>query len=318
MDKKKVCCYGSGVIGSGWATTFLMGGCDVSLYDLNQDLLDRAREMVISHLAFFKEEGILTEEQAREALSRLCLTSHPANALAGAWLVQENTPERIAIKRQVVADIEAACPPATIIASSTSGLLVADIAAEAKHPGRIIGAHPYNPVYLIPLVELSGSEKTSPEALQNARDFYKAVGKEPVVLRREAPGFIANRLQHALYREAADLVHRGVCTLEDVDKAACFGPGLRWGLLGPNMVFQLGGGKGGVEGILRHMAPSSKGWYQDMAKWDEVPPEYIESVQPMMEEAMKKRPPEHGNTDEEIALFRDKGLVMLLRYHGKL
>ncbi|MCL2367734.1 MAG: 3-hydroxyacyl-CoA dehydrogenase family protein [Oscillospiraceae bacterium] len=314
----KVCCYGSGIIGCGWAASFLVGGCAVSLYDTEQKSLDRAQNMVRNHLSFLVGEGILREALLQETLDRLTLTTDPAEALRGAQLVQENTPERIAVKRQIVAIIEAHVAPDTIIASSTSGLLIKDIAAEAKHPQRIIGAHPYNPAYLIPLVELSGSDETSPQVLETAYQFYQSINKEPVILKKEVPGFIANRLQHALYREAADLVLRGVCSLEDVDKAACFGPGLRWGLLGPNTVFQLGGGESGVEGILRHMAPSSKGWYEDMASWTEVPEAYIQNVQPMMAAAMEARDPAFGNTNEEIARFRDKGLVMLLKYHGKV
>jgi len=318
MNIKKVCCYGSGIIGCGWAVSFLLGGCSVSLYDLTDEILEVAKQTVDDHLAFFVSEGIISDNQRLDALKRLIVTSDAAEALFKAQLVQENTPERIALKHKAVEIIEANCSSDTIVASSTSGLLISDIAAYAKHPARFIGAHPYNPVYLIPLVELSGGANTNESYIQAGYEFYKAIDKEPVILLKEAPGFIANRLQHALYREAADLVLRGVCSLEDVEKAACFGPGLRWGLLGPNTVFQLGGGTSGVEGTLRHMAPSSKGWYEDMATWTEVPKDYIQTVQTMMNTALKNRDSEFGNTNEEIARFRDKGLVMLLKYHKKI
>lgn len=314
---ERACCYGSGLIGSGWATNFILAGVETKMYDLRQDLLNNAAELVKKNLTFFLDEGLISQEQMDQALGRLVLTTDPEEALKDVQFVQENTPERIEIKRSAIAVMEKYCGDTVVIASSTSGLLISDIAAAAKHPERFVGAHPYNPVYLLPLVEVTRGKETSDEAVNEAYAFYKQVRMEPVVLKKEAFGFIANRLQHVLYREAADLVYRGVCTMEDVDRAALFGPGLRWGLMGPNMVFQLGGGAGGIEGLLKHMGPTMELCYKDACKWDSMPMDYIEKTQPMMDEIMKQRAPETGNTNEEIELFRDRGLLMLLKYHGK-
>jgi 3-hydroxyacyl-CoA dehydrogenase len=148
--------------------------------------------------------------------------------------------------------------------------------------------------------------------------LYQQIGKEPIILQKEAPGFIANRLQVALYREAVDLVVRGVCTLEDVDKAALFGPGLRFGILGPNLIFQLGGGIHGIKGILSHIGPSVEMWWADMADWKKFPEGWGEIAQAGVHKEMANRDKQIGNTNEEVSRYRDGMLVELLKLHKKL
>lgn len=317
MRIEKVCCYGSGLIGSGWATNFILAGVETKLYDLSDSLLQCAKETVQRNLQFFVDEKTITAEQMEAAMSRLILTADPADALRGVQFVQENTPERLEIKRSVAAAIEKYCPDTAIIASSTSGLRISDIAEGARHPERFVGAHPYNPVYLIPLVELTRSFAAADSMIEDAAAFYREIRMEPIILNKEVFGFISNRLQYALYREAAYLVCRGVCSMEDVDRAAVFGPGLRWALLGPNMVYELGGGEGGIEGLLNHMMPTFQLTYEDMCTWTEFPQEYVDSAQAQMNAIMKSRDPKTGNTHAEIEHFRDRGLLMLLRHHGK-
>jgi len=315
---KNVSCFGTGVIGCGWATNFLLAGLKPTLYDIDEDKLNTAKAQIENNMCFLVGENVITQAQYEVYMGNLSCTSDPEEALREADFIQENGPENLDIKRKIVKTIETYARPDAIIASSTSGLLITDIAADAEHPERFLGGHPYNPVHLIPLVELTRGEKTDPKVLERALAFYKSVKKEPILLRKEALGFISNRIQVALYREAVDLVCRGVCTLEEVDRAVCYGPGLRFGLMGPNAIFQLGGGAHGISGLLHHIGATVPLWWKDMARWTDWPEGWHESVQAQMNEAMAMREEAHGRTNEGMAAFRDKGLVMLLKYHGKL
>ena len=187
------------------------------------------------------------------------------DAVAGADLVQENGPERPETKAALIAAADAAAPADVLIASSSSGTLPSVlVAAAAHHPGRVVVGHPFNPVYLMPLVEVVGAPTTPARTLQRARDTYLALGKRPVVLTDEVPGYLANRLQAALWREAYSLVERGVVTVEDVDTAIAHGPGLRWALLGPIANQHLSGGAGGLAHVLEHLGPPTQRWMDDL------------------------------------------------------
>ena len=317
-DIKKVACVGSGLIGASWATNFAMKGYSVNVYDINTQQLDIAKAFIQKNLNFLVEKKALTKDQADRAVSIVSYTTDLAEAVKDVQFIQESGPEKYEIKQEILAIIEANTGDKTIFASSTSGLLISEIAKNAKHPERCLGAHPFNPPHLIPLVEITKGDKTSAEAIQCAVDFYKQLDKEPVVLQKEALGFIANRLQVALYREAVELVVRGVCSVEDVDKAALFGPGLRFGILGPNMIYQLGGGAHGIKGLLAHVGPSVELWWADMADWKKWPAGWSEIAQAGVDQQMAARPPEFGKNTEEIAMYRDEMLVELLKLHKKL
>jgi 3-hydroxyacyl-CoA dehydrogenase len=319
MRFSRLCCYGTGTIGTGWAVNFLLKDCTtVLLYDLNEEKLLQAQNTVRGMLEFCRDIGSLNEENVEECLSRAHFTTDREAALAGVEIVQENCPENLELKHTVIRDIEEFCSPDTIIASSTSGLLVTDIARFALYPQRIIGAHPYHPVFLMPLVELAKGERSDPECLKAAASFYRELGKEPIVLKKECPGFIANRLQAALNREARDLVFRGVCTVEEVDKAVTFGPGLRWGIIGPHLIFELAGGSGGLRKQATQKGDTIKSWYEDMAAWTTIPEGYVDIACQGLKEEMANRPTGTGRTTEELARFRDRGLVTLLKFHGKI
>ncbi len=315
---KQVAVYGTGLIGSGWGVDFLRHDCAVSFYDLDDEKLAAARQSLEDGFKFLTEAGVMTAEAAGVYLSRATFTTDIKTAVEHAQFIQENGPERIAIKHAIIKDIESWCPPDAIICTSTSGLLISDIAARAEHPERIVGGHPYNPVYLIPLVELSKGEKTSQETLDGAVDFYRQVGKEPVVLNKECPGFISNRIQMAINREAYDLVFRGVCSVEDVDRAITFGPGLRWAIMGPYLVNQLTGGKGGFRYMADVFEPVSRAWMEDMARWTRAPEGHTDMAVAGIAQEMANRTPGTGRTDEELIDYRNKGLVALLKFHGKL
>ena len=233
---RRVACLGGGVIGASWALQFAMGGLETVLYDINAEQLEKSRAQFEKSLDALEAYEAISPERRAELSGSIRLTDSVEEAVAGAQFLQESGPERLNIKRGILAQAEQYAAPDAIYASSTSGLLISEIAAEAVHPERCVGAHPYNPPHLIPLVELTKGDRTDPRALETAKAFYQSIGKEPVVLQKECPGFIANRLQLALFREVQELVVRGVCSPEDADKALFFwpsrldpvqGPGLR-------------------------------------------------------------------------------------------
>ncbi len=305
MIFNKATVYGGGLIGSGWAVCFLTHGVNVTVYDLDDEKLEDAKNSIENILNFLMEPGIgvLTQKQKEECLTRINYTHDVKAAVENAEFIQENGPEKLPIKQSIIEAIEEFNSTA-IIVSSTSGLLITDIAAKAKYPQRIIAGHPFHPVHLVPLVELAKGDITSQEAIDKAYEFYKEVGKEPVVLLKECKGFIANSVQSALYNAAIDLVSRGVCCVEDVDRAVTFGPGLRWGLMGPYMVLELAGGKAGIRGRMTKYANSDNNIDIEMI-CDGVNSEFA------------NRTPKQGQDHKGLERYRDEGLIELLKFHGK-
>lgn len=314
---KRVACVGGGVIGSSWAIQFAMKGLDVVLYDINDEQLAKSKAQMHKSLDALEQFKAVTPERRKEIADRVKLTTSMEEAVKDAQFVQESGPERLEIKQSILAQVEQYAPVEAIYASSTSGLLVSDIASKAAHPERCVGAHPYNPPHLIPLVELTSGDKTDPAVLQLAYDFYQSIGKEAVLLRKECPGFIANRLQLALYREVQDLVMRGVCSVEDADKALVYGPGLRWAIFGHNMIMQLGN-PGGLTGMVQMLGNSGDRWLADMASWTHQPDNWAEVAQPGVDQEMANFPDHIGHTNEECAKYRDQMLIELLKLHRKL
>lgn len=315
---KKIACIGSGLIGASWATNFLMKGYKVNIYDIDEKLLAIAKERIERDLEFLVSKNVIEEDKLEQIEKNVTFTTDMEIALKDVQFIQESGPEKYEIKHEILAEVDKYASPNAIFASSTSGLLITEIAKFSKHSQRCIGAHPYNPPHLIPLVEITKGDNTSQEALDAAYEFYKLLGKEPIILKKEALGFIANRLQMALYREAVDLVNRGVCTVEDVDKATCYGPGLRYATMGPNLLYHLGGGPYGIRGILSHIGPSVEMWWKDMADWKTWPEGWKDIVHEGVEESILGRAPEMGNNVEDLVKFRDDMLLELLKLHKKL
>ena len=314
---KRVACVGGGVIGSSWAIQFAMKGLDVVLYDINDEQLAKSQAQMHKSLDALEQFKAVTPQRRQEIADQVKLTTSMEEAVKDAQFIQESGPERLEIKRSILAQVEEFASPDAIYASSTSGLLVSDIADQAAHPQRCVGAHPYNPPHLIPLVELTSGDKTDPELLQLAYDFYQSIGKEAVLLRKECPGFIANRLQLALYREVQDLIMRGVCSVEDADKALVYGPGLRWAIFGHNMIMQLGN-PGGLTGMVQMLGNSGDRWLADMASWTHQPDNWAEVAQPGVDQEMANFPDHIGHTNEDCAKYRDQMLIELLKLHRKL
>ena len=317
-DIKNVSCVGAGVIGYSWALYFSFKNLNVTDYDISEESLNLAKKRVHESLKSLIINEVVTKEESEKIENNIIYTTSMQEAVQNVEFIVESGPENYDIKREMVKEMERFTSNNTIIVSSTSGLLITEIAKNAEHPERFIGAHPYNPPHLIPLVEITKGEKTSEEVVNTAKEFYMSIGKEPVVLQKEALGFICNRLQMALYREVCDLVSRGVCTIEDADKAVTFGPGIRWGIMGPSLVFELGGGEHGISGLLHHLNPSINMWLNDMADFKQFPSEFGAIAQKGVNEEISKRPKEIGNDNKSLEEYRDKMLIELLKLHHKL
>ncbi|PXY29022.1 3-hydroxybutyryl-CoA dehydrogenase [Prauserella coralliicola] len=249
-----VACVGAGVIGGGWAAHFLARGYRVRAWDPAPGAAERLGRLVEAAWPALTELGLA------DGASRDNLTVLPtlAEAVDGAGFVQESAPEDLAVKRALLADIAEVTPADVVIASSTSGYGMSEMQTEAASPERLVVGHPFNPPYLIPLVEVAGGTRTETWAVEWASEFYRRVGKSVITMDHELPGFIANRLQEALWREALHMVANGEATVEQIDTAITDGPGLRWPVHGPCLTFHLAGGEGGMAHMLDHFGPSLK------------------------------------------------------------
>ncbi|WP_167043184.1 3-hydroxyacyl-CoA dehydrogenase NAD-binding domain-containing protein [Salinibacterium sp. ZJ454] len=263
---EKVAVVGTGVIGASWTAYFLAQGFTVAASDPAEGAEGRLRAWVDGFWPALETLG-LAEGASRDNLS---FSSDVAVAVKEAVFIQENGPERIDIKRAILAGIEAAAPADTVIATSSSGLLITDAQEGARHPERIVLGHPFNPPHLIPLVEVLGGKQTSEESVQKALDFYTRIGKRPIRINKEVKGHVANRLQVALWREAFSLVENGVVSVADIDTAISQGPGLRWALLGPFLNLHASGGDGGITHVLEHLGPAQREWARDLGEYPET------------------------------------------------
>jgi len=307
----KVAVVGAGTIGAGWATFFVAQGLSVNLFDVSADAAAAARERVAAGLDFLARHGLLTGAPT-EAARRLELCDDLAQTTVGVDLVQEAVRESYEAKEAVFGALDALLPADVLLASSSSGLLMSQIQRAAKrYPERCLIAHPINPVYLVPLVELVPGAQTLPAVLTAARRFYEGLGKAAVTLTREIPGYLENRMTAALWREAIDLVHQGIATVEDVDRAIWAGPGLRYALMGPLMIYHLGGGPGGVRHFVEHLGPAFRTWWADMRTWTEPPEGALERLEAGLRDAMGSR------TIADLEAWRDERLVALLRARGE-
>ena len=246
---RRIAIVGTGVIGASWAAQYLARGFDVVATDPAPNAEVNLRKYVDEAWGQLEVIG-LSPEAARD---RLTFTPDMKAALARADFVQENAPERPEFKIKLFADMDDATPADSLIASSSSGITPSVMQSKCKHPDRVLVGHPFNPPHIIPLVEVVGGGTTSPEVVQQAMAFYASIGKRPIHLRKELPGHVANRLQAALYREMLYLIEQGVLSVEDMDIAVSYGPGLRWGVMGQSLQWHLGGGEGGIKHFMDHL-----------------------------------------------------------------
>ncbi|WP_027967809.1 3-hydroxyacyl-CoA dehydrogenase NAD-binding domain-containing protein [Halomonas halocynthiae] len=281
---------GCGTIGVSWAAYFLAQGLDVTAWDPSAS----ARESFTARVAL--------DMVALEAIpGEPTIASSQEQSVGEADLIVENAPEISELKRTLLCDLQNAAPVHAVIASSTSSLMHSDIAQDVGDPGRVVIAHPFNPPHLVPLIELYGPD---PDVVQRLAAFYQEVGKQPVVMRREMIGHIANRLSSALWREALYLLQEGVASVEDIDRAVTAGPGLRWAIQGPFLTYHLGGGQGGIRHYLEHLGPSQQYRWASLGEPlmdDELQQQVVEGVESATQ----------GHELEKLFAQRDAMLVAL-------
>lgn len=260
---ERVALVGAGVIGAGWAVQVLAHGHAVTVADPAPTAADAVRRFVEQATPAMSRMGF----ELGDWESRLAVHTSAAEAVESATWVQENGPEGEEVKAVLLAELDALTGPEVVLASSSSGIPPSRLASWCpRHPERVVVGHPFNPVHLIPLVEVVGSPATTPETIERALAFYRALDKRPIHVRREVTGHLANRLQAALWQEAYLLVERGVATVADVDAAIAHGPGLRWSLLGPLVNQHLSGGDGGLAHVLAHLGPPAQRWMDDLGR----------------------------------------------------
>jgi len=298
----RIAIIGTGVIGASWTALFLAKGLQVVATDIAPNAETALRKFVETAWPALKRLGLAPGASQ----SNLKFTAAIAQAVSGVDLVQENGPERIDFKKKLYAQLDELLPPEVIIASSSSGLTMSEIQlGAASHPERCVIAHPFNPPHLIPLVEIVGGAKTSEPTIRRAAEFYTSIGQRTVRLNKEMPGHVANRLQGALAREVYYLVAEGVVSAADVDTALCWGPGLRWGVMGNMMLNHLGGGPGGIEHFFQQFTGPMTAWWKTLGSpvlTPEVQKKLIDSVHAEV----------GSRTIEELEAERDEILIGLI------
>ncbi|MDM5340361.1 L-carnitine dehydrogenase [Fictibacillus enclensis] len=303
---QKITVVGTGVIGNGWIARFLSQGYEVVATDPAPGAESRVKN------ALGKAWPALEKAGLAKGASKDKLTFEPnlEKAVANADFIQENAPEREDIKRSLLAQIDQYANPEAIIASSTSGLMPSTLQSDCTRPQRIIVAHPFNPVYLIPLVELVGGKKTSPEVIQRAEQFYHSIKMKPLVISNEIEGHVADRLMEAIWRESLHLVNDGVATTEEIDAAIVYGPGLRWALMGPFLTLHLAGGEQGMKHMLEQFGPALK------LPWTKlVAPELTEELSNKVIDGCEQQTKDHTIADLEKR--RDDFLIELQQLLSK-
>ena len=303
----RIAIVGTGVIGASWAALYLARGFNVIATDPGPNAEANLHRYIDAAWEELEVLG-LSPKASRDHLE---FTLDMREALSHADFVQENGPERPEFKIKLFADMDAATPADSIIASSSSGLTMSVMQSACKNPERCVIGHPFNPPHVIPLVEVVAGEKTSSEAVQQAISFYASIGKRPIHVRKEVVGHVANRLQAALYREIVYLIEQGVLDVADADAAVCWGPGLRWGVMGPNLLFHLGGGQGGIQHFMEHLSGPLATWWKDLGALTEFTPQIKQTI---IDGVLR----EAGNRSiDQLAHERDEVLLGLLALRSK-
>jgi len=305
-EVRTVVCVGAGVIGGGWAAYFMARGYRVVAWDPATDAQPRLRHLVDQAWPALTELGLAPGASPHDLVFEPDLGA----ACAQADFVQESAPEDLDLKRTLLADIDAATPDDVVVSSSTSGYGMTEMQVKCQQPERTVVGHPFNPPYLIPLVEVVGGTRTSPEIVAWASDFFRHAGKTVITMDREVPGFIANRLQEAMWREALHMVAAGEATVEQIDLSITAGPGLRWPIHGPMLTFHLAGGQGGMAHMLDHFGPSLLSpWTRLQAA--ELTPELRDAVVDGCEREAD------GRSIDDLVTERDRGVIAVLRALGR-
>jgi carnitine 3-dehydrogenase len=304
-EMQKIAVVGGGLIGMSWASLFLARGMEVVVVEPRQETEVELRNFVADAWPKLQALGLTTSKALRHAEF-----TTDYGRLSGVDFVQENGPDRIEVKRLLIRQLEQAIAPDVVIASSTSSLMASDIQREAQHPERILVGHPMNPPHLVPMVELVSGKQTSEESMQTAEVFYRQMERVTIRVKKEVVGHLANRLTSALYREAVHIAAEGIASVEDIDKAITYGPGMRWALVGPHMSYHLGGGTGGYQHYLDHLGPTQEARWQEHGN-----PKLTEEVKAVLVSGVDK---ELENQDQgTLTQRRDDALVELYKLKQK-
>ncbi|UCF85208.1 MAG: hypothetical protein JSV50_06115 [Desulfobacteraceae bacterium] len=307
MKVQSVGIIGAGVIGSSWGAFYATKGFNVKMYDVDPSLCQKGLRRAMGYAEFLRTWKLISENAAKKAMSDMTTVDDLDEAIKDVQLVQESASETYEIKHQLFQTMDASTSPDVILASSSSGLLMTEIQRVTRHPERCLIAHPFNPPHLIPLIELVPGENTSNSTISKMKDFFEGLGKIPVVLKKEAPGHIANRLAAAVWREATDIVLKGIASVEDVDKALFAGPGIRYALMGQHLIYHLGGGEGGIKHFIDHLGPAFEQWWESMATWTSLPREAKDVLVDGVSEEIR------GKSLPEIVQWRDEKIIKLLK-----
>jgi 3-hydroxyacyl-CoA dehydrogenase len=305
---RRIAIIGTGVIGASWTSLFLAHGLDVVATDVAPGAEAALKRFVAAAWPALQRLGLASGASQ----NRLSFTAALTDAVKDADLVQENGPEKIEFKKTLYRQLDELLHPSVIIASSSSGLTMSEIQSACEmHPERCVIGHPFNPPHLVPLVEIVGGAKTSKNTIERAAEFYTSIGQRTVRVNKEMPGHVANRLQAALAREVYYLVAEGVVSAADVDTALCWGPGLRWGIMGNMMLNHLGGGPGGIEHFFQQFTGPMTAWWKTLGSpvlTPEVQKKLIDSVHA-----------EAGSRSiDELAAERDEVLLGLIELRNKV
>ena len=299
---RRIGVLGTGTIGSSWATYFLAQGFQVSAWDPADGWQDRMVAFIDNAWPHMEALG-LAPGADKTAIS---FHDSPGDAVADVGFVQENAPEKMQVKRDLYRRIDNALPEKTILSSSTSGLIMSDMQDGFASAGRFVVGHPFNPPHLIPRVEVVAGKDTDPAAVDWSIGFYNHIGKHAIRINKEVPGHLANRLQAALWREAVLAVKNDLASVEDINAAVAQGPGLRWALMGPHMIMNLAGGKGGFRQMIDHFGPGMQSWWETMTENPELTPSLSNAlIEGVAEEAGERS---INDLEEE----RDERLIRLL------
>ncbi len=308
---------GAGLIGSRWTALFLAAGLRVSVADPAPGAEARLRADVSRCLPALARLGLPAARDASRSgrlddlLTGLTFYPEIEPAVRDADVVQESVADDERLKLAVLARIDAACPPRVVIASSTSGIVPTRLQAACTHPERVLVGHPFNPAHIVPLVEVVPGEATAADVVDWALAFYRRLGKKPLLVRKEAPGFVSNRMQEAIWREMFHLVDDGIATTAELDAAVSDGPGLRWALYGPAFIYMLQGGRGGFAHALDQFDPAV---VADCSH--NVYPEVTPGLRQSLDE--QTRAQAQGRTLEEWEALRDEFLLRVIELKREL
>ncbi len=300
---KTVGLLGGGVIGGGWAARFVLNGYDVKIYDVDPQAKRKIGEVMANArrayakltLAPLPHEGTIT------------FVDTPEDAVTGVDFVQESAPERVELKQELLARASRVAPAHVVFGSSTSGILPSQLQRDMTFPERLVVGHPFNPVYLLPLVEICGGDKTSLDARERAREVYESIGMRPLMLQKEIDGFVADRLMEAMWREALWLINDGVATAEEIDDAIRFGAGLRWSFMGTFLVYRIAGGEAGMRHFMAQFGPTLKWPWTKLMNVPELDDVLLEKIVSQSDEQAGSR------TIRELEILRDDCLVAVMQ-----